>query len=50
MYLYNILPSTDDSRLSPYNTESSYLAAYIYLKFAATQRENAQAYYLLGIL
>jgi len=37
MYLYGLLSTEDDSRLSIYMTESNYLASYFYLRIAAEQ-------------
>lgn len=50
MYLYNFLPNHELPALRTYDTPSNYLAAYYYLRIAAEHYENAEAYYLLGIL
>ncbi len=50
MYLYEILPDNTIPQLRPYNTDSSYIAAYYYLRVAAQKYENKDAYYILGIL
>jgi hypothetical protein len=50
MYLYRILPTQEVRELRYYNTKSTYMAVYYYLRVASEHFENKEAYYLLGIL
>jgi hypothetical protein len=52
MYLYDILPKSSlrDSTWGIYDSQSRHMLAYFYLKIAAEEYENSEAYYFLGLL
>jgi TPR repeat protein len=50
MYLYGLFDNPLNSQLQQYRTGAPYLAAYLLLRVAAEEHQNAEAYYWLGLL